>query len=106
MAENLDDAIVRARKAASEKKPLSIGILGNAADVLPAMTERALSLMWSRIRPALMMTERVRSGGHPLRRSLKASQDPSSRIHRQGPPFHGGSLPRDSGDEKAGRGRV
>jgi len=40
LTDNLDEAIVRARKAASEKKPLSIGILGNAADVLPAMIRK------------------------------------------------------------------
>jgi len=37
MTNNLDEAIVMARKAAQDKKPLSIGILGNAADVLPAL---------------------------------------------------------------------
>jgi urocanate hydratase len=40
MTENLDEAIIQARKAASEKKPLSIGILGNAADVLPALIQK------------------------------------------------------------------
>ncbi|MGD2125574.1 MAG: urocanate hydratase [Desulfobacteraceae bacterium] len=40
MTENLDEAIAMARKAADNKRALSIGILGNAADVLPAMIER------------------------------------------------------------------
>jgi len=40
MTDSLDEAIARARTAASEKKPLSIGILGNAADVLPAMIRK------------------------------------------------------------------
>jgi len=40
MTENLDEAIAMARKAAEEKRPLSIGILGNAAEVLPEMIKR------------------------------------------------------------------
>ncbi len=39
MTESMDEAIGMARKAAQEKKPLSIGLLGNAADVLPKMVE-------------------------------------------------------------------
>jgi urocanate hydratase len=39
MAENLDEAIAMARTAAEEKRPLSIGLLGNAAEVLPRMVE-------------------------------------------------------------------
>ncbi|MBN2031750.1 MAG: urocanate hydratase [Deltaproteobacteria bacterium] len=37
---DLDEALKQARKAAAEKKPLSIAILGNAADLLPKMIER------------------------------------------------------------------
>ncbi len=40
MTGDLDEAIRRARRAAEEKKPLSIGVLGNAAEVLPAMIKR------------------------------------------------------------------
>jgi urocanate hydratase len=40
MTENLDEAMAMARKAAEENRPLSIGILGNAADVLPEMVKR------------------------------------------------------------------
>jgi urocanate hydratase len=40
MTENLDEAMAMARKAAEEKRPLSIGLLGNAADVLPEMVKR------------------------------------------------------------------
>jgi urocanate hydratase len=36
-AEDLPAAIAQAREAASRKKPLSIGLLGNAAEVLPRM---------------------------------------------------------------------
>ena len=35
MARSLDEALPMARQAAAEKKPLSIGLLGNAADIFP-----------------------------------------------------------------------
>ena len=37
VASSMEDAIARARKARAEKRALSIGLLGNAAEVLPAM---------------------------------------------------------------------
>ncbi len=40
MTEDLDDAVRKARTAADAKTPLSIGLMGNAAEVLPAMIER------------------------------------------------------------------
>jgi len=40
VADDLDDAIARANAAKAEKKGLSIGIVGNAADVFPALLER------------------------------------------------------------------
>ncbi|MBW2030489.1 MAG: urocanate hydratase [Deltaproteobacteria bacterium] len=40
MEEDLDRAIAAARKAAEEKRPLSIGILGNAAEILPEMVRK------------------------------------------------------------------
>ena len=41
-----------AREAAAAKRPLSIGLLGNAAEVLPRMVERGSSPTWSPTRPA------------------------------------------------------
>ncbi|SFJ85293.1 urocanate hydratase [Thermoflavimicrobium dichotomicum] len=38
--DRLDEAIALARKAKEEGKPLSIGLLGNAADILPQMMEK------------------------------------------------------------------
>src|SRR5690554_2373846 len=35
VAEDLDDAIARVEAAKRERKPLSVGVIGNAADVLP-----------------------------------------------------------------------
>ena len=39
MTEDLDEAIQMSRKAVAEKRPLSIGLLGNAAHILPRMVE-------------------------------------------------------------------
>jgi len=42
MADSLDDALDRAREAASRKQPLSIGLLGNAADLHPELVRRGV----------------------------------------------------------------
>ena len=42
MAETLDEALARARAAAAEGRALSIGLLGNAADVLPELVRRGV----------------------------------------------------------------
>jgi len=41
-SESLDDALARARAAQQEGRPLSIGLLGNAADVLPELVRRGV----------------------------------------------------------------
>ncbi len=38
--ESLEDALARIRSAASERRPLSVGLLGNAADVVPELARR------------------------------------------------------------------
>src|SRR5690242_18232425 len=38
--DSLDDALSRIRAAAAEKRPLSVGLLGNAADLVPELAER------------------------------------------------------------------
>jgi len=40
--DSLDDAMARAREAQAARRPLSIGLLGNAADVLPECVRRGL----------------------------------------------------------------
>ena len=40
--ETLDDALARAREAKAVRRPLSIGLLGNAADVLPDLVRRGV----------------------------------------------------------------
>jgi urocanate hydratase len=37
---SLDDALARVRSAAAERRPLSVGLLGNAADVVPELVGR------------------------------------------------------------------
>ncbi|TML18887.1 MAG: urocanate hydratase [Actinobacteria bacterium] len=39
-ADSLDDALERVQRAASERRPLSVGLLGNAADVVPELARR------------------------------------------------------------------
>jgi urocanate hydratase len=39
-ADSLDDALARVRKAAAEARPLSVGVLANAADVVPDLAAR------------------------------------------------------------------
>src|SRR5687767_7926843 len=41
-AENMDEALARAREASAMRRPLSIGLLGNAADVLPELARRGV----------------------------------------------------------------
>src|SRR5215217_324084 len=41
-AADLDDALARLEAAVRERRPLSIGLLGNAAEVLPALVERGV----------------------------------------------------------------
>src|SRR5436309_2589450 len=38
--ESLDDALARVRAAAAERRPLSVGLLGNAADLVPEVAAR------------------------------------------------------------------
>ena len=38
--ESLNDAINKVKKAINDKKPLSVGLLGNAADIIPKLAER------------------------------------------------------------------
>ena len=42
MAETLDEALTLLEQSFRDKKPLSIGLLGNAADLLPEMVERGI----------------------------------------------------------------
>lgn len=43
LTDNLDEAMKLAKKAMSEKRPLSIGLIGNAAEVLPEMVRRGIT---------------------------------------------------------------
>jgi urocanate hydratase len=39
-ADSLDDAVARVRAAAGERRPLSVGVLGNASEVVPELARR------------------------------------------------------------------
>ncbi len=39
-ADSLDDALARVRTAADERRPLSVGLLGNAAEIVPELARR------------------------------------------------------------------
>jgi urocanate hydratase len=38
--ESLDDALARLRRAAADRRPLSVGLLGNAAEIIPELVRR------------------------------------------------------------------
>jgi urocanate hydratase len=40
VADSLDDAVARVRAAAAQRRPLSVGLLGNAAEVVPELARR------------------------------------------------------------------
>jgi urocanate hydratase len=44
IADNLDDAVARVEKAKRERKPLSVGVIGNAAEVLPELLRRGVDV--------------------------------------------------------------
>ncbi|WP_326946462.1 urocanate hydratase [Amycolatopsis sp. NBC_01307] len=44
VADDLDDAIARVTKAKREKRPLSVGVVGNAAEVLPELLRRGVEV--------------------------------------------------------------
>jgi urocanate hydratase len=43
-SDSLDDAIARLRTAREERRPLSLGLLGNAAEVIPELVRRAVEV--------------------------------------------------------------
>jgi urocanate hydratase len=44
LTENLDDALRRVEEAKREKQPLSVGLVGNVADVLPELARRGVAI--------------------------------------------------------------
>ena len=40
VADSLDDALARVRAAAAERRPLSVGLLGNAAEIVPELSQK------------------------------------------------------------------
>ena len=68
-ADDLDDAIARAQRARDERRPLSIGVLGNAADVFPELLERKA--------PIDIVTDQT-SAHDPLYGYIPTGHDPAS----------------------------
>ncbi len=93
--ESLDDALARVRAAAAERRPLSVGLLGNAADVVPELVgarrgvrpghrpdRRARSAQ--RLRPARLL------GGRGGRAALvRSGRVPPARARVDRPPCRG-----------------
>ncbi|CRK59660.1 Urocanate hydratase [Alloactinosynnema sp. L-07] len=44
LADSLDDAVARVEKAKREKRPLSVGVIGNAAEVFPELLRRGVEI--------------------------------------------------------------
>ncbi|MDQ3405379.1 MAG: urocanate hydratase [Actinomycetota bacterium] len=44
LADDLDDAVARVEKAKRERRPLSVGVIGNAAEVLPELLRRGVEV--------------------------------------------------------------
>ena len=102
MAETVDEALARARAAAGEGRALSIGLLGNAADVLPELVRRGVV-------PDLVTDQT--SAHDPLNgyvpnrmsyeRALALRQVGPRALHGRGPPQHGRARPGDAGPQGA-----
>ena len=56
IASTLDEALDQIREACNLGQPLSIGLLGNAADIYPELVRRGLSRIWSPIKHLRMMS--------------------------------------------------
>ena len=78
--DSLDDALARVRAAAAERRPLSVGLLGNAADVVPELVARG-----ERLRPRHRPDRRARSARR-LRpaRALDVDEAAALRVVRSG----------------------
>jgi urocanate hydratase len=65
-ADDLDDAVARALAAREERRALSIGLLGNAAEVLPALLERHLDRLEAGHGPLIDIVTDQTSAHDPL----------------------------------------
>ena len=65
-ADDLDDAVARALAAREERRPLSIGVLGNAAELVPALLERHLDRLEAGHGPLIDIVTDQTSAHDPL----------------------------------------
>ncbi len=105
VADDLDDALARAEAARRDRRPLSIGLLGNAADVFPELLARDVPMdivtdQTSAHDPLYgYVPRRIRPGS-----GGRAAPVRSRHLHQVGPGVDGGPL-RGDGGIRPGRGR-
>ncbi len=89
--DRFDEAIRLAREAADAGKPLSIGLLGNCADVIPAIAAdgRFPSRRGDRSDQCPRRAGRVRTPRHHPGRSPRPPEIRSGEVHRHVPGLHG-----------------
>ena len=80
-AESLDEALARVRAAAAEGRPLSVGLLGNAAEVVPELAAPRRALR-PRHRPdgRARSAQRLRAAGARRRGGRRAARVRSGRV--------------------------
>ena len=104
-ADDLDDAIDRCIAAKTERRALSVGLCGNAAEVIP---ELAATRIRGRHRhgPDLgaRPARRLHPGGALARGGRRAARARPRRVHRAGPGLGRGALLRDGRLQGRGRG--
>ena len=95
--ESLDDALARAREAKEARRPLSIGLLGNAADVLPECVRRGVEAgPGHRPDERARSAQRLRAERHDLRSGAGPAQGGSRALHARGLSRHGRTRARDA----------
>jgi urocanate hydratase len=82
--DSLDDALERVRAAARERRPLSVGLLGNAADVVPELARRgeAFDLITDQTAAHDPLTGYVPSGLSVEAAAALRSSDPDEYVRR------------------------
>jgi urocanate hydratase len=85
-ADSLDDAVARIRTAASERRGLSVGLLGNAADVVPELARRgeAFDLVTDQTAAHDPLTGYVPSGLSVGDAAALRTSDPDEYLRRAG----------------------
>ena len=84
--ESVDDALRRIRAAAAERRPLSVGLLGNAADVVPELARRGehFDLVTDQTAAHDPLNGYVPSGLDVAEAARLRAEDPDEYLHRAG----------------------